>query len=79
MHLPCICSLTFTGGSDTIQSYGGWRGNVEADLQHRFADLRSGTVSPRHLSSLIANQIRLPTYKERAMPAIPDQARDDDI
>jgi len=31
MHLPCICSLTFTGGSDTIQSYrrvawqrGGW-------------------------------------------------------
>jgi len=52
--------------------FGGWRGNVEADLRHRFSDLRSGSVSPRHPSSLIAKQKGLPTYKERRLAAIPD-------
>ena len=52
-------------GFDTIQSVGGWRGNTGADLRSRFDHLRSGSVSPRYPSALIANQSRLPTYKER--------------
>jgi len=61
--------LSASKASIPYNRFGGWRGNVEADLQHRFSDLWSPSVSPRHPSSPLANQRRLPTYKEPAPPA----------